>query len=204
MALHDVDLIPANPGLEYPFPADGPFHVAAPHLHPRYHYPTFIGGILLIRREHFRKVDGMSNKYWGWGLEDDEFYARLKEADLKVFRPANLSTGIKDTFRHYHSGKTRRRDMVKCHNQQEITRRRDRQTGLSSTRYRVRSRKELTIEGYPLTMLNVELECEPSVTPWCNCTQNVGNTRPSAKDSKDRTDVIAPLLNRKKHLTPDG
>lgn len=50
-------------------------------------------------REHFRQVDGLSNKYWGWGLEDDEFYARLKEAKLEIFRPGNLTSGIKDTFR---------------------------------------------------------------------------------------------------------
>ena len=24
----------------------------------------------------FQHVDGMSNKYWGWGLEDDEFFVR--------------------------------------------------------------------------------------------------------------------------------
>jgi hypothetical protein len=29
-------------------------------------------------------VDGMSNKYWGWGLEDDEFFVRYQ--CLIIFR----------------------------------------------------------------------------------------------------------------------
>lgn len=41
----------------------------------------------------------MSNKYWGWGLEDDEFYVRLKEAGLTVIRPQNISTGTHNTFK---------------------------------------------------------------------------------------------------------
>lgn len=41
----------------------------------------------------------MSNKYWGWGLEDDEFYVRLKEANLKVYRPQNILTGSQNTFK---------------------------------------------------------------------------------------------------------
>ena len=48
---------------------------------------------------HYRAVDGLSNKYWGWGLEDDELYARFKEAQLSIHRPGNLSTGYTDTFR---------------------------------------------------------------------------------------------------------
>lgn len=50
-------------------------------------------------REHFIQVNGMSNKYWGWGLEDDEFYVRLKEAGLNVIRPQNISTGTHNTFK---------------------------------------------------------------------------------------------------------
>lgn len=50
-------------------------------------------------REHFIQVNGMSNKYWGWGLEDDEFYVRLKEAGFSVSRPQNISTGTHNTFR---------------------------------------------------------------------------------------------------------
>ena len=53
---------------------------------------------MLIKKEHFELVNGMSNKYWGWGLEDDEFYVRLKDAGLTVYRPKNITTGIKDSF----------------------------------------------------------------------------------------------------------
>lgn len=53
----------------------------------------------LLYREHFELVNGMSNKYWGWGLEDDEFYVRLKEAGLNVSRPVNITTGTENTFK---------------------------------------------------------------------------------------------------------
>lgn len=125
IAMHDVDLLPMNDQLSYAYPSTGPHHISSPDLHPRYHYFTFIGGILLIKRyaffltdnkpyweiihqsvwhvrfcrEHFIQVNGMSNKYWGWGLEDDEFYVRLKEAGLSVSRPQNISTGTHNTFK---------------------------------------------------------------------------------------------------------
>lgn len=46
------------------------------------------------------RINGLSNNYWGWGLEDDEFYVRLKEAKIGIHRPGNLSTGISNTFRY--------------------------------------------------------------------------------------------------------
>lgn len=52
-------------------------------------------------REDFIAVNGMSNKYWGWGLEDDEFYVRLREAGLNLTRPTNLTTGVQNTFRYF-------------------------------------------------------------------------------------------------------
>lgn len=82
--MHDIDLLPLNDDLNYGYPQNGPFHISSPSLHPLYHYPKFIGGILLLKNEDFEKVNGISNKYWGWGLEDDEFYLRLKEANLVV------------------------------------------------------------------------------------------------------------------------
>ena len=56
IAMHDVDLLPVNPKLDYSYPVEGPYHLASPQLHPLYHYPTFIGGILLITKNHFIQV----------------------------------------------------------------------------------------------------------------------------------------------------
>lgn len=50
IAMHDVDLLPLNKNLSYTYPKEQPFHVAAPNLHPKYHYDKFVGGILLINR----------------------------------------------------------------------------------------------------------------------------------------------------------
>ncbi|KAG6455748.1 hypothetical protein O3G_MSEX009382 [Manduca sexta] len=99
IAMHDVDLLPLNDDLKYEYPESGPLHISSPDTHPRYYYKTFIGGILLIKREHFELVKGMSNNYWGWGLEDDEFYVRLRDVGLKVTRPSNITTGRDKTFR---------------------------------------------------------------------------------------------------------
>ncbi|CAL4080865.1 unnamed protein product [Meganyctiphanes norvegica] len=204
IAMHDVDLLPMNTELPYQFPETGPYHVAAPHLHPRYHYPTFIGGILLISRKDFANVDGLSNKYWGWGLEDDELYARLTEAQLTISRPGNLTTGTKDTFKHIHDRRIRKRDMIKCYNQQEVTRKRDRETGLSTLRYHVQNRKEMTIQGAPVSIINVILECNKAITPWCDCTENIGNTKTKRKPGERSNDVIVPKLDRRRDVSVDG
>ena len=62
IAIHDVDLLPMSDEIKYYYPQSGLMHLTAPGLHPKYNYPTFLGGILLITREDFRAVDGMSNK----------------------------------------------------------------------------------------------------------------------------------------------
>lgn len=60
IAMHDVDLLPVNNDLSYAFPQEGPFHLAAPHLHPLYHYKTYVGGILLLQSQHFEMVITLS------------------------------------------------------------------------------------------------------------------------------------------------
>uniref|UniRef100_A0A1E1W143 Beta-1,4-N-acetylgalactosaminyltransferase n=1 Tax=Pectinophora gossypiella TaxID=13191 RepID=A0A1E1W143_PECGO len=169
IAMHDVDLLPLNDNLKYDYPAYGPIHISSPETHPKYHYNTFIGGILLIKREHFQLVKGMSNNYWGWGLEDDEFYVRIKDAGLSVSRPANITTGTENTFKHVHDKTYRRRDMRKCYNQREVTRRRDRKTGIHDVRYKIKGEHTLTINSLPLTVYSVELLCDRNATPWCQC-----------------------------------
>lgn len=102
IAMHDVDLLPMNDDLRYEYPSSlGPLHIAGPKLHPKYHYENFVGGILLVRREQFQQMNGMSNQYWGWGLEDDEFFVRIRDAGLRVTRPENIKTGTNNTFRYF-------------------------------------------------------------------------------------------------------
>uniref|UniRef100_A0A0B7B8W5 Beta-1,4-galactosyltransferase n=1 Tax=Arion vulgaris TaxID=1028688 RepID=A0A0B7B8W5_9EUPU len=166
IAMHDVDLLPMNGALSYAFPELGPFHLSAPHLHPLYHYRTFVGGILLIQSKHFEMLNGLSNRYWGWGREDDEFFVRMKKAKLMLGRPANLTTGYR-SFRHIHDRNKRPRDQNRFFDQFEKTRRVDKETGVSTVKYKVDSVSELVINEAPVTIINVSLECDIKLTPWC-------------------------------------
>ncbi|KAK3094815.1 hypothetical protein FSP39_006563 [Pinctada imbricata] len=166
IAMHDVDLIPVNPNITYPYPESGPFHVASPELHPLWHYPKFVGGILLLTRDDFTQVNGMSNKYWGWGREDDEFYVRMKMAGLKIHRPKNITTGYK-TFRHIHDKRKRPRDQARIFDQKIKTSKLDRVTGVTTVKYTLDRRSVLSIDGIKVHMLNVLLECDLTQTPWC-------------------------------------
>lgn len=166
IAMHDVDLLPVTEGLPYGYPKDGPFHVASPALHPIYHYKKFVGGILLFNRFHFIQVNGMSNRYWGWGREDDELYVRMKKAGLNVTRPEGVTTGNK-TFRHVHIRQKRPRDNKRYFNQTVLTSRMDRETGVTTVRYTIESKRTMTIDEAPVTIFNVVLQCNISLTPWC-------------------------------------
>ncbi|XP_043225066.1 beta-1,4-galactosyltransferase 7-like isoform X1 [Amphibalanus amphitrite] len=185
MAMHDVDLLPLNRNLSYRFPGERLFHVASPEYHPRYHYPKFVGGILIVTMEHFQKVNGMSNNYWGWGLEDDEFYTRIRGAKLEIERPTNLTTGVKDTFRHIHDRRVRKRDMEKCFNQAAVTHKRDRITGVHSVDYKILKANKLTIDGAEVEVLNVRLECDHERTPWCDCSGQAAEQEAAARRAED-------------------
>ncbi|XP_063434377.1 beta-1,4-galactosyltransferase 7-like [Mytilus trossulus] len=166
IAMHDVDLVPVTDGLPYTYPVEGPVHVASPELHPIYHYKKFVGGILLFNRFHFIKINGMSNRYWGWGREDDELYVRIKKAGLNVTRPQGITTGYK-TFKHIHNKIKRPRDNKRYFNQTILTGRLDKETGVTNVRYKIDSKTKMVIEGAPVTFINVQLECNTALTPWC-------------------------------------
>lgn len=179
IAIHDVDLIPVNANLSYAYPENGPHHLTSSEYHPNYNYEKYFGGILLIKNSHFELVNGFSNRYFGWGLEDDEFYTRVKAAKLPISRPSNLTTNRYNTFLHFHYG--RKRDTQKSREQRESLRYRDRVTGLTDLRYLVTSKHELAIDGsYNCTVYNIELHCDINKTPWClpnNGKQRVQATR---------------------------
>lgn len=169
VVMHDVDLLPLNSQLQYKYPGLGhAMHIASPQLHPKYHYDTFVGGILLLTTDDFHQLNGLSNKYWGWGLEDDEFYLRMKQGGIQVLRPNNITSGY-NTFRHVHDSHKRKRDEIKCYNQKAVSRKRDRLTGLNDVAFTIHSKSLLTVNGSSCTVLNVILSCNKTRTPWCDC-----------------------------------
>ena len=64
---------------------------------------------------------------------------------------------------------SRKRDQLKCYDQVKITRKRDRETGLNSLEYDSPKIHQLTIDDIPFMVLNVNLNCDKSLTPWCDC-----------------------------------
>ena len=43
----------------------------------RRYYEEYFGVAVAMSSNNYRKVNGFSNQFWGWGSEDDDFYNRL-------------------------------------------------------------------------------------------------------------------------------
>lgn len=69
-AFHDVDKLPIK--ADYSFP-DRPRQIA-PNPHQTHSY---FGGVTLFNHADFIKAGGYSNRFWGWGGEDNEMMFRL-------------------------------------------------------------------------------------------------------------------------------
>ncbi|XP_064093773.1 beta-1,4-N-acetylgalactosaminyltransferase bre-4-like [Macrobrachium nipponense] len=53
-------------------------------------YFLLVGGVLSVRGDHFLRLNGYSNMYWGWGGEDDDMGYRIKQSGLSITRPPNM------------------------------------------------------------------------------------------------------------------
>jgi hypothetical protein len=62
-------------------------------------YDGYFGGVLIFKKEDFIKINGFSNKYWGWGCEDDESKYRCMYNKIKMTREKGCWTDL------YHKGK---------------------------------------------------------------------------------------------------
>ncbi|MCL4132403.1 UNVERIFIED_CONTAM: hypothetical protein GTU68_040462, partial [Idotea baltica] len=76
---HDIDLIPEDDRNLYTCP-EQPRHmsVAIDKFDYKLPYKSLIGGVCAMTVEQFQKVNGFSNKFWGWGAEDDDMANRIK------------------------------------------------------------------------------------------------------------------------------
>jgi hypothetical protein len=83
---HDVDLIPTQGDYKY---SNIPLQLAN-----RFRQNTFgfsrtiqrdyFGGVTLFTVEDFRKINGYSNKYRGWGFEDNDLLFRCREQNIPL------------------------------------------------------------------------------------------------------------------------
>lgn len=82
VVFHDVDMLPKN--IDYSY-SDTPIHLATDELP----FDTYFGGITLFPSNLFRKIDGFSNMYWGWGFEDDDLRYRCIKNDIEFKSKVN-------------------------------------------------------------------------------------------------------------------
>jgi hypothetical protein len=82
---HDVDLIPLEADFSF---SRRPAHLSAEVSQFLYELPyqDCFGGVVLFNREDFETVNGYSNHYWGWGVEDNDLRRRCLKAGLKAAR----------------------------------------------------------------------------------------------------------------------
>ena len=60
-------------------------------------FDEYFGGVTMFPINLFEKIDGYSNKYWGWGYEDDDLRFRCEEnkIPLKTKKIKNRKIGGK-------------------------------------------------------------------------------------------------------------
>ena len=80
VVFHDVDMLPLR--VDYS-PSDVPIHLATLFKGGNQEvFDTYFGGVTIFPIDAFKKVNGYSNEYWGWGFEDDDLLLRLTEQNI--------------------------------------------------------------------------------------------------------------------------
>ena len=80
---HDIDMLPEDDSCDYSYP-DNVEHLAVHVKQFDYglKYQEYFGGCILFTKEHYEQINGYSNGYWNWGMEDDDILYRVKQKGL--------------------------------------------------------------------------------------------------------------------------
>jgi hypothetical protein len=89
VVFHDVDMIPIYVDYSYP---ETPIHLASNLWNGNNEirkkkipiFDEYFGGVTMFNMSDFKKINGYSNKYWGWGFEDTDLLLRCKKNNIPL------------------------------------------------------------------------------------------------------------------------
>lgn len=82
VVFHDIDMLPIDVDYSY---SQTPLHMATNFSNQeREQFDTYFGGVTMFNNKDFKKINGFSNKYWGWGYEDTDLLLRCIKNDLDL------------------------------------------------------------------------------------------------------------------------
>jgi len=94
VVFHDVDMLPINVDYSY---SETPLHLSTDFVveeeeKQREIFDEYFGGVTMFPNESFEKINGYSNKYWGWGYEDTDLLLRCvkKNVELNTLKIKNI------------------------------------------------------------------------------------------------------------------
>lgn len=100
VVFHDVDMLPVNIDYsEVKEPTQVVCTVVGKSKDEKIPY-DYSGGVVLFPISDLERINGFSNKYWGWGFEDNDLLLRCKEEgislnDMVFTQPDTYGTAIK-------------------------------------------------------------------------------------------------------------
>lgn len=82
IVFHDVDMLPFRVDYSY---SDKPIHLANRFKNiQREVFDEYFGGVTIFPIDLFEKINGYSNKYWGWGYEDTDLLYRCIKNNVEL------------------------------------------------------------------------------------------------------------------------
>ena len=85
VVFHDVDMLPISADYSY---NEYPIHLITdldlPPDTKRDLFDNYFGGVTLFPCNVYRQINGYSNKYFGWGFEDDDLFLRCLENGISI------------------------------------------------------------------------------------------------------------------------
>jgi hypothetical protein len=86
VVFHDVDMLPIHVDYSY---SNHPIHLATGFRESEGDsdgelFDEYFGGVTLFPMSDFIKIDGYSNRYWGWGFEDTDLLFRCKIKNIEL------------------------------------------------------------------------------------------------------------------------